>query len=167
MVVPTIVVTKELNPGARSDEVMNLQKLLAKDPSIYPEGIVSGFYGPKTVVAVRKFQAKYGLPQVGRVGPATMAKINEVLGSVSTPVVAPSTPMVAPTTSSSNNNDLTKQIENQIKAIQSQISTLTAPNVPVAPVQPAPAPTTTSTGDLTKQIEAQIKAIQDQIKALQ
>ncbi|MEK7078213.1 MAG: peptidoglycan-binding domain-containing protein [Patescibacteria group bacterium] len=164
LAIGAVMIDTELNPGTRSDEVIDLQKLLAKDPEVYPEGTVSGFYGSKTTAAVKKFQAKYGISTVGRVGPATMAKINEVLGSVSTPVVAPSTPMVAPATS---NNDLTKQIEDQIKAIQGQINTLTAPSVPVAPVKTAPTPATTSTDDLTKQIEAQIKAIQDQIKALQ
>ncbi len=161
-VLGSVTVDSELNPGTRSDEVMDLQKLLAKDPEIYPEGTVSGLYGPLTTAAVKKFQAKYGIATVGRVGPATMAKINEVLGGAAIPVapvpVAPSTPVT-----SNSNDDLTKQIEAQIKAIQGQIGALTAPTSVVAP----PAPTTTSTDDMAKQIEAQIKAIQDQINALQ
>ncbi|MDP3764306.1 MAG: peptidoglycan-binding protein [bacterium] len=151
-----VSVNSELNPGARNDEVMDLQKLLARDPEIYPEGTVSGFYGPKTTAAVRKFQTKYGINPVGRVGPATMAKINEVLGGES--IVVPVTPLpVAPATESSQ----TQQIENQIKAIQDQINSLTAPVAPIpAPIQ------TTSNDALTKQIEDQMKAIQAQIDAL-
>ncbi|MBI4120017.1 MAG: peptidoglycan-binding protein [Parcubacteria group bacterium] len=119
--VPTPVVSaapvlmSQLNPGARSDEVMTLQELLAQDPEIYPEGIVSGFYGPKTTVAVKRFQAKYGLPQVGRVGPATLAKINEVLGESGTMAQSPAPSVQAQTTT---------QIQSQIQAIQQQIQAL-------------------------------------------
>ncbi|MEK7500508.1 MAG: peptidoglycan-binding domain-containing protein [Patescibacteria group bacterium] len=123
----------QLNPGARSDEVMTLQELLAQDPEIYPDGIVSGFYGPKTTAAVKRFQAKYGLPQVGRVGPATLAKINEVLGE-SAPAAQSSVPSVQAQTAN--------QIQSQIQAIQQQIQALTggavtgstAVSAPVAPV---------------------------------
>ncbi|MEK7564647.1 MAG: peptidoglycan-binding protein [Patescibacteria group bacterium] len=166
-VVGSVSVNSELNPGARNDEVMDLQKLLAKDPEIYPEGTVSGFYGPKTTAAVKKFQAKYGLPTVGRVGPATMAKLNEVLGvSVAMPTVPEAPSYTAPTVNSST--DATKQIEDQIKAIQDQIKVLTAPvAAPVKPVaSPSVVPSTTSSSDIAKQVEDQIKAIQAQIDAL-
>lgn len=73
-------ITADLERGSRGDEVKRLQQLLAKDPQIYPEGIISGFYGPATTKAVQRFQAKYGLPQIGRVGPMTRAKLNEVFG---------------------------------------------------------------------------------------
>ena len=121
------VLTKEINPGARSDEVMKLQELLAQDPSVYPDGIVSGYYGPKTVAAVRKFQAKHGLPVVGRVGPSTLAKINEVLGSPVARVAAPTAPSVQSQTAN--------QIQSQIQAIQQQIQGITGAvvSVPSAP----------------------------------
>lgn len=71
---------KDLTPGSRSNDVKRLQQLLATDKSIYPEGTASGLYGPLTQKAVRAFQKKYGLPQVGRVGPATRAKLQQVFG---------------------------------------------------------------------------------------
>ena len=81
-----------MSKGARNDDVVRLQELLATDSSIYPDGTVSGFYGSLTEQAVRKFQAKYGLPQVGRVGPATRAKLEEVFAektATPAPVVVP------------------------------------------------------------------------------
>lgn len=72
--------------GMRNDEVLNLQKALKTDSSIYPEGVASGYFGPATVKAVQKFQAKYGLassgkPGYGVVGPKTRAKLNELYGN--------------------------------------------------------------------------------------
>ncbi|MDP3799926.1 MAG: peptidoglycan-binding domain-containing protein, partial [bacterium] len=90
---------------------------------IYPEGTVSGFYGPKTTAAVKKFQTKYGLNPVGRVGPATMAKLNEVL-SGSVEKVTPSVSVPVTTTPSESTSNTTTQIEDQIKAIQAQIDAL-------------------------------------------
>lgn len=59
-------------------EVTRLQKLLAKDTTIYPEGKVSGYYGPATDKAVKALQVKKGLAKVGdsaygTVGPKTKA----------------------------------------------------------------------------------------------
>lgn len=110
--IPAVALSAELDPGERSDDVRTLQTLLASDSTIYPEGIISGYYGPKTTAAVKKFQAKYGLPQVGRVGPATMAKMNEVLGSASAPA--------------SVQSQTAEQVQSQIQSIQSQIQVLTS-----------------------------------------
>lgn len=75
------VFNKDLALGNRSDDVKRLQQLLGTDKDIYPEGQASGFYGALTQKAVRAFQKKYGLPQVGNVGPATRAKLASVFGS--------------------------------------------------------------------------------------
>ncbi len=68
----------ELEYGMRNDQVKALQRFLAQYPEIYPEGLVTGYFGPLTKLAVKRFQAKYGIRQVGRVGPKTLAKINEL-----------------------------------------------------------------------------------------
>lgn len=142
------VFTKNLRPGLKNDEVMRLQELLARDKTIYPEGIVSGFYGPKTTAAVKRFQKKYGISQVGVVGPLTRAKLNEVFGSgiaqpevkkeVETPAPKPVAPVPAstPVPTSAASSDQLKAIQDQIKALQAKI------------------------------LEAQIKAIQDKINSL-
>jgi peptidoglycan hydrolase-like protein with peptidoglycan-binding domain len=75
--VATLVAT--LKQGASGDQVAVLQALLAADPSIYPEGVISGTYGPKTAAAVKRFQKKHGLEQVGNVGPKTLERLKEYL----------------------------------------------------------------------------------------
>jgi peptidoglycan hydrolase-like protein with peptidoglycan-binding domain len=72
--------TRELGMGDDGDDVTRLQVFLAADPSLYPEGKVTGYYGSLTTSAVRRFQAMYGISQVGRVGPQTLAKLNELMG---------------------------------------------------------------------------------------
>ncbi|MBX4189081.1 peptidoglycan-binding protein [Candidatus Parcubacteria bacterium] len=68
-----------LKQGSSGDQVAVLQALLAADPDIYPEGLITGFFGPKTAAAVSRFQKKNGLESVGNVGPKTLAKLNNLL----------------------------------------------------------------------------------------
>ena len=84
-------ITRDLAIGSRGEDVTTLQQLLAQDKELYPEGTVSGYFGPATSRAVRKFQEKYGLPAVSRVGPQTRAKLSEVFGgqAAAVPPVAP------------------------------------------------------------------------------
>jgi hypothetical protein len=70
-----------LSEGASDEEVELLQELLATDPTLYPEGLVTGYYGPLTKRAVERFQERYGIERVGIVGPRTRAKINELFRS--------------------------------------------------------------------------------------
>lgn len=71
--------TGQLGLGASGENVRVLQQVLASDPTIYPEGLVTGFYGPLTSAAVARFQAKYGVAGETTVGPATFTRINEIL----------------------------------------------------------------------------------------
>ncbi len=76
---PGVRLSGELTQGDRSDDVRTLQEFLATDPTIYPEGLVTGFYGPLTAQAVSRFQQRYGTFEEGQVGPQTMVKINQIL----------------------------------------------------------------------------------------
>jgi peptidoglycan hydrolase-like protein with peptidoglycan-binding domain len=71
--------SRQLKAGMRGDDIKMLQEFLATDPDIYPEGLITGYFGFLTQKAVKKFQAKMGVEQVGNVGPKTMSKINELL----------------------------------------------------------------------------------------
>ncbi len=74
----------QLKQGSKGDNVKLLQEFLASDPNIYPEGTISGFYGPRTAAAIKRFQKKHGLSQVGHVGPQTLKKLNEIFGRAGT-----------------------------------------------------------------------------------
>jgi len=69
--------------GSKTDQVRILQKILVKDPALYPEGLITGYFGSATVRAVQKFQVKYGIaspgkPGYGQVGPKTRATLNQL-----------------------------------------------------------------------------------------
>jgi len=72
--------TKSLEKGMKDAEVYNLQKVLAQDPTVYPEGQITGYFGELTEKAVKRFQSKYGIRVTGEVGPQTRAKLNELFG---------------------------------------------------------------------------------------
>ncbi len=75
----TLALTRELRRGMSGEDVKKLQEILATDPTIYPEGIISGTFGPLTENAVKKFQNKFGIEQVGNVGPKTLGQLNKIL----------------------------------------------------------------------------------------
>ncbi|MBI5139686.1 fibronectin type III domain-containing protein [Candidatus Nomurabacteria bacterium] len=67
----------QLKQGTSGEAVTTLQTLLSLDESIYPEGLVTGYFGKLTAKAVKKFQEKHGLQQVGNVGPKTVALLRK------------------------------------------------------------------------------------------
>lgn len=72
-----------LTVGSTGAEVTALQKFLAQDKEIYPEGKVTGTFGPATEAAVKRWQTKYQLKckdgtACGYVGAATRQKLEEV-----------------------------------------------------------------------------------------
>ncbi len=69
---------KTLQRGSRGDDVRRLQEFLKQSPDVYPEGLVTGYFGTLTEAAVKKFQIKYGIETVGIVGPKTRAKLNKL-----------------------------------------------------------------------------------------
>ncbi len=87
------VLTSQMSVGSTGAVVSNLQSFLATSPRIYPEGLVTGYYGGLTKNAVTQFQAAYDIPQVGNVGPMTLARMNQVITSglgidITAPVIA-------------------------------------------------------------------------------
>jgi len=76
-----------LDIGSTGQEVTDLQTYLSKDVSMYPSGLVTGYYGELTKAAVERFQTAQnivtsGTPATtgyGRVGPMTMARLNGLM----------------------------------------------------------------------------------------
>jgi len=84
---PAFQFKSRLQSGSQGTEVTELQKCLARDPEVYPEGKISGYFGEETKKAVIKFQEKYAKeilePQgfkngTGIVGKSTQVKLNEI-----------------------------------------------------------------------------------------
>lgn len=75
----TAKLIKNLGQGMTGEEVKLLQLALAADSDIYPEGLITGYFGSLTFQAVKRFQKKWGIEQVGRVGSKTLSKLNKVL----------------------------------------------------------------------------------------
>lgn len=75
----TLKLLRQLKRGMSGDDVALLQEILATDPDVYPEALITGYFGKLTEKAVKKFQKIAGIEQVGVVGPKTLAKINELL----------------------------------------------------------------------------------------
>ncbi len=60
-----VTIERNLSKGDQNDEVKKLQLFLAQDKSVYPEGIISGYYGALTESAVQRWQSKHGIISYG------------------------------------------------------------------------------------------------------
>lgn len=81
MITPAYAATisSDLSVGSRGAGVTALQQFLAQDTALYPQGLVTGFFGNLTRAAVIRFQERVGISPIGRVGPLTRASINGML----------------------------------------------------------------------------------------
>lgn len=75
------ILFRQLDQGMSGADISTLQTFLATDNTIYPQGLVTGFFGPLTFSAVSNFQERNGIATVGRVGPITLAAINRLSGT--------------------------------------------------------------------------------------
>lgn len=74
-----VAFTSNLQLGSRGDQVKKLQEFLKQSPGIYPEGLVTGYFGSLTEKAVKRFQKKMVIEAIGVVGPMTREKLNELV----------------------------------------------------------------------------------------
>ena len=90
-----------VSDASTGGEVTKLQKMLAEDSAVYPEGLVTGYYGPLTKKAVQRWQTKHRVISSGSaattgfgvVGQKTRTKISVVCP---TPITRP-IPIPVPT----------------------------------------------------------------------
>ena len=78
---PNILLSDDLKVGATGEDVKILQVALSQDESLYPSGIVSGYFGQLTKQAVTNFQVRYNLPATGEVDMATADEFNKIYGN--------------------------------------------------------------------------------------
>lgn len=71
-------ITYNLANGMQNGQVTKLQQILSRYPDIYPEKVISGYFGSATELALKRFQKKYGLEQTGSTGPKTRAILNKL-----------------------------------------------------------------------------------------
>lgn len=73
---------EDMKQGKQDIEVEHLQELLASDESLYPEKLITGYFGVLTENALKRFQAKHNLPQTGITDQATRTKLTTVSQSL-------------------------------------------------------------------------------------
>ena len=82
--------TRQLEVGSVGEDVSAVQTFLAADVTLYPERLVTGYYGLLTQGAVTRFQVRNGIPAVGRIGPITLPIINAQMNANALDKSAPS-----------------------------------------------------------------------------
>lgn len=70
---------RQLRVGMKGDDVRLLQERLAKEAGVYPEGLVTGYYGPLTEAALERLKARHGVGEPRQFGPQTLAFLNQWL----------------------------------------------------------------------------------------
>ena len=89
---PTI--SRALARGSSGTEVSQLQQFLSQDATVYPEGLVTGYFGALTERAVQRWQAQLGLVSsgspsttgYGTIGPRTRAAMRSTCSDTNRPV---------------------------------------------------------------------------------
>lgn len=76
----TFFFNTNLSLGFSGNDVTELQNRLTTE-GVY-SGPITGYFGPLTGAGVKAYQLKYGIAQLGIVGPATRAKLNQGTGAV-------------------------------------------------------------------------------------
>jgi len=109
------VFTRLLSVGSTGEDVSNLQTKLKGEGLFDHE--VTGYFGPITQKAVKAYQAKYGIDQLGIVGPATRAQLNKVFMANENSNAAATSQLTAAQIST---------ITAQISALLQQVQTLQA-----------------------------------------
>jgi murein L,D-transpeptidase YcbB/YkuD len=77
---PTLPANAKLAPGAKGGDVAVLRQRLAITEDLPANRIGGDLYDEAVTAAVRRFQARHGLPETGSVGPTTLAALNVPVG---------------------------------------------------------------------------------------
>lgn len=104
LVQETMVLNFNLRLGstdtATNGEVSKLQQFLSKDSAVYPEGLVTGYFGSLTEAAVKRWQTKNGIQPVGSAGPVTREAIKRTTATTA-PALTPTVTIAPASTTTS------------------------------------------------------------------
>jgi len=132
---PSFQFKSDLQIGSKGKEVEELQRCLAKDAEVYPEGTASGFFGEQTKAAVIRFQEKYAKEILvpagikrgnGKVGQATRAQLNALCFPKTEERIPLSLTLI--TTSESPLSKIAELIKEQWKLIGAQLEIRQVPS---------------------------------------
>ena len=82
-----VMLRENLSEGMSGEDVSELQRVLARDREVYPEGLVTGYFGTLTKEAVARWQQKNSLSPTGVVNRETLQKL--AINPPSAPSVTP------------------------------------------------------------------------------
>jgi peptidoglycan hydrolase-like protein with peptidoglycan-binding domain len=90
-------VSTQMDLGSTGADVTRLQTYLSGNTSIYPERLITGYFGTLTQAAVQRFQVAQnivssGTPTTtgyGRVGPSTMLRLNQLMDGTQASNIVP------------------------------------------------------------------------------
>ncbi|MDP3956174.1 MAG: peptidoglycan-binding domain-containing protein [bacterium] len=126
----------DASDATTNGEVSKLQRFLAQDSSLYSGGLVTGYFGPQTEVAVQRWQERNGIVSNGTpdttgygfVGSRTRSAMR--CGTATTPVVTTNTTTIPPPPA--------------VSAIIAPAVTTSVTPIPPPPVSPIIAPAVTN-----------------------
>lgn len=75
-----VIIKDGLREGMTDADIEDIQELLATDPAIYPEGRITGFFGPMTKEAIKRFQTRHELAATGEINAETRELLEKYLG---------------------------------------------------------------------------------------
>lgn len=83
------VLKENITEGTDDADVKKIQEILATDSTIYPEGKVTGYFGPLTKEAIKRFQARHELEITGTIDEATHDLLEEYLSEATDGAIPP------------------------------------------------------------------------------
>lgn len=85
----TTLLNTGLQQGMTSTDITKIQQILATDPTIYPEGKITGYFGHLTKNALERFQKRHGIGATGEIDEDTQflleGYLQEGFGSTTPP----------------------------------------------------------------------------------
>lgn len=106
LLVSAQTLSRQLSIGARGTDVTLLQTFLASNPAVYPQGLVTGYFGSLTKSAVSNFQSVHNLATDGIAGKNTISVMNTQMGSGGV-VATTSAPVISSVYAVPSRNDAT------------------------------------------------------------